>query len=334
LDHNQRRSTLSPITLSTPEVEEIIVDQTGMRIDAWLAKKFPQRSRSYIQELIEKGFVARHGCKVKKRNRVEQGEVISVQWIPRPDSWGIVPEPLSLDLLFEDESILVVNKPPHMVVYPAPGHPNRTLANGLVHYLPQLERLDRSGIVHRLDSGTSGIMVVAKNREVQSFLFQQFSERKVEKEYIAICRGIPHNQTINTPVGRDPHHRKKQKAFFLREGGKEAVSHLRTLASDRGLSALSIRIETGRTHQIRVHCQAINHPIVGDGIYGDNGDRPLLHAYRLRLKHPHGGWKEYFAPLPEDISGYAERIHKGLAHSLSNRYYPYQQRGVLQKKRD
>lgn len=290
------------------ETFRIEQDEEGMRIDRVLAGRYvEERSRTYFQSLIQDGYVKINGRGVKKQTRVFPGDQVEVSLILPPEI-QLLPECIPLDIIFEDDQIIVVNKPAGLVVHPAPGHWSGTLVNALLHHcgtLPNPSTL-RPGIVHRLDKGTSGLIIVAKTEKAMRSLITLFSGREIYKEYFAICIGNPGNGTVNLPIARHPRDRKK---MAIREDGKFAVSHYTTLSTSSGLSSVKIVIETGRTHQIRVHLKAIGHPILGDSEYGDKGmnekyraHRPYLHAKRIRLPHPvDKKIMEFEASLPSDI---------------------------------
>lgn len=284
----------------------------GERLDTWLAANQPSLSRSRWQKLISDGFVLVNG-QVKKCRYVIQGNEQLKITIPPPENTEITPENLPLDILYEDPDLVVINKPPNCVVHPAPGHTTGTLVNALLHHCGDLAVIGgekRPGIVHRLDKDTSGILVVAKNDLSMQELQRQFKSREVHKEYIAIVRGHlkPPAGIIETLVGRSSHDRKKMTARPAR--GRPAVTHYTTLQKLANASLLRIRIETGRTHQIRVHLTHLGHPVLGDRQYGHirqdevavQPSRQMLHAERLVFTHPRSRKAmEFIAPIPNDI---------------------------------
>jgi 23S rRNA pseudouridine1911/1915/1917 synthase len=294
------------------------------RLDQYLASQHRHYSRTQIKKLIEEGFVLVNGEKRKPSFLLAGGERIEMvrraPEIPKAEA-----EEIPLDILYEDDDLLVINKAVGMVVHPAPGHYNGTLVNAILHHLggSPVGATGRSplrpGIVHRLDKGTSGVMVVAKNDVVQRRLAQQFKDRKVEKIYQALVFGGFKQKagTIDRAIGRDTVHRRK---FSSRtKFARSAVTHWETARSYEGVTLLKIRLETGRTHQIRVHLSEAHHPIVGDAAYGAKShlssiknesvrelleglNRPMLHAWRLSFQHPSTGKLLSFeAPLPEDF---------------------------------
>ncbi|MEP7309562.1 MAG: RluA family pseudouridine synthase [Acidobacteriota bacterium] len=287
------------------------------RLDVFLVSLLPEQSRSQIQRLIKEGRVLLEGHAVKANQLVRSGQLVSVA-IPEP----VEPEPkaeaLPLTILYQDHDLIVVDKPAGMVVHPAAGHASGTLVNALLHHVSDLSGIGgekRPGIVHRLDRGTSGLMVVAKHDSAHEELARQFREREVEKEYIALVWGeVNAGRRIDAPIGRDTSNRKKMSARARRS--REAVT--RILRADRVhpmLTLARVAIHTGRTHQIRVHLSAIGHPIVGDPLYGGihrrvPGDakaithleRPFLHAARLVFRHPSEDRRmEFESPLPADL---------------------------------
>lgn len=291
-------------------------EEAGERLDKILAKRFEDHhSRSYFQFLIEEKLVSLNGEPVKKRIKPLEGDEIEINFCLTPQI-DVRPEPIPLDILYEDGDIIVVNKPPFMVVHPAPGHWTKTFVSALLHHL-QREAPEpgdvRPGIVHRLDKETSGVLIAAKNSESQRSLINQFSCRMVKKSYAAICVGNPGCGTVSGLIGRHPVHRKK---MALIESGRASLSHYETLACDGALSFVKITPVTGRTHQIRVHMKHLGCPILGDSVYGSaslnnkfKAKRQLLHAEKLVIQHPESGKVLTFnAPLPHDI----DRIRRKL----------------------
>jgi 23S rRNA pseudouridine1911/1915/1917 synthase len=292
-------------------------DSGSLRLDRFLVSILPDHSRSQIQRFIKDGHVQVGGHAAKANQAVRPGDQISLT-IPEPVDTAPQPEALPLPILYQDRDIIVVDKPAGMVVHPAAGHAGGTLVNALLHHVDDLSGIGgekRPGIVHRLDRGTSGLMVVAKNDAAHTELARQFHDREVEKQYTALVWGDVHGgRRIDAPIGRDPDNRKKMSARARR--ARSAVT--RVVRADRIGAALTLArlaIQTGRTHQIRVHLSAIGHPIVGDGLYGGvhrrvPGDiravlrleRPFLHASRLAFTHPTEGRRmEFESELPEDL---------------------------------
>jgi len=300
------------------ERHSFIHEGSKVRLDAWLVEKLPDLSRARIQSLIRDGHVQVNGSASKPSHAIHNDDRIDVA-VPPPAETRIEPEDIPLDALYEDNDILVINKPAGLVVHPAPGHDSGTLVNALLHHckdpdggtsLGGIGGELRPGIVHRLDKDTSGVLVVAKNDKALSGLQAQFKRHDVTKEYAAIVWGCPAPETgtIDTLVGRNPHNRKKMSAKPQR--GRRAVTHYRVVSKFAETSLLSVRIETGRTHQIRVHLAYAGYPVVGDRQYGRArktrhpvaAGRQMLHAKRLSLRHPCTGMElELEAPLPEDM---------------------------------
>ncbi len=266
-------------------------DESRLRLDKFLTLHFPTYSRSYFQYLIANGFVLVNGEKLKKREIPHPGDEIEICFQLTPEL-SLEPENIPLDILFEDDHLIAVNKPVGMVVHPAPGSPNHTFVNALLYHcktLPDSGDL-RPGIVHRLDKDTSGVLIAAKTHETHQKLVSLFCERKIEKKYLAICLGNPGTLEISAPIKR--HHLRRQE-MTVAPDGKPALSRVKTLASKNDLSLVDIDLMTGRTHQIRVHLKHIGTPILGDAVYGFssanhtyNVQRQLLHAYQLSFIHP------------------------------------------------
>ena len=294
---------------ASPDADLLVVHQenAGLRLDALLAAHYPQASRTYFQSLIAQGAVTVNGIAAKKQARLTLGDRVETFFLATPEI-DLAPEAIPLDLIYEDNHFLVINKPAGMVVHPAPGHWSGTFAHGLLHHCKTLPGDGfRPGIVHRLDRETSGLLIGAKTSAAHAGLVEQFAARQIGKTYIAICTGNPGSGEINQPLGRHPVHRKK--IAVLEEGGREAVTRYRTLRCDGTLSLVELQPKTGRTHQIRVHLQALRAPVLGDALYGNlqlakqRGIlRHLLHAYRLSFRHPITREQlDLRAPLPADM---------------------------------
>lgn len=292
--------------------------QHGGRLDAFLAEQVSEVSRSHWKTLIQAGHVTVNGAACKPNQKLKSGDI--VDWmVPQEASAEPVPEDIPLHILYEDGAVLVLNKPPGRVVHPAAGNETGTLVNALMFHDSVFESLERGGIVHRLDKDTSGVMVVAKSEEAMAELKRQFKARETEKEYLALVWGEPPpSGRIETLIGRHPVHRKKM--AVLKQGGREAVSNYETLERFDEVALVRVRIETGRTHQIRVHMAHMGHPIVGDAVYSrarkhtlpEMPERQMLHAVRLALNHPETGKRLSFeAPLFEDISRLLEQLRGG-----------------------
>ena len=292
-------------------------DGAQARLDIFLVSVLPEQSRSQIQRLIKEGRVLVNGRAAKSNQPVHEGERVTVE-IPAPVDPEPSAEALPLTILYQDRDLIVIDKPAGMVVHPAAGHASGTLVNALLHHVDDLSGIGgekRPGIVHRLDRGTSGLMVVAKHDAAHDELSRQFREREVEKEYIALVWGeVQAGRRIDAPIGRDPANRKKMSARARRS--REAVTRIvRAERVHPMLTLARIAIHTGRTHQIRVHLSAIGHPVVGDPLYGGihrrvpgdaraitHLDRPFLHAARLVFTHPSEDRRmEFESPLPADL---------------------------------
>ena len=298
----------------TDRVEKFVYDgEKADRLDKFLVTCLPEFSRARLQGLIDEGFVTINNVRAKKSGQsIDPGAEIEVR-IPPPVPSGLVGEDIPLDIIFENDDLLIVNKPAGMVVHPAAGHDSGNLVHAVLGYDPDLEGIggeERPGLVHRLDKETSGLIVLAKNERAHRWLQDQFRLRTVEKTYLALVDGMPPTPTgrVEASIGRDPSHRKKM-AIVTAGKGREAVSEYKTLEAFKNHTLLEFHPHTGRTHQIRLHCQFLGCPIVGDSIYGRKNptvdlDRHFLHAYRLKIVLP--GEKEprvFTAALPEELEG-------------------------------
>ncbi len=301
-------------------------EEAGIRIDRYLTSVLAGHSRSQIQRLIKDGKVTVAGRAVPANRVVRGGDAVGIE-IPEPTSAAPEPEDLDLDIVYQDSDLIVVNKPAGMVVHPAAGHAQGTLVNALLHEVDDLSGIGgelRPGIVHRLDRGTSGLMVVAKNDHAHAELARQFHDREVEKEYVALVWGVVQaGRRIDLPIGRDPADRKKMSARARR--ARSAATRITAALQMPGATLIHVAIATGRTHQIRVHLSEIGHPIVGDAVYGGlrrrvpgdlrpvlGLDRPFLHAGRLVFHHPSDGRKmEFEAPLPQRSANRSRRDPAG-----------------------
>jgi 23S rRNA pseudouridine1911/1915/1917 synthase len=283
----------------------------GQRLDQFLRQELPEHSRAFLQKLIEQGHIVVNGGAVKASYKVRVGDKVRVE-IPPPRPLETLPEEIALDILFEDDDLIVVNKPAGLVVHPAAGNYEHTLVNALLHHcrgaLAGIGGVERPGIVHRLDKGTSGCIVVAKTDLAHKGLVAQFKSRDVKKIYRAVCWGTfarPSGR-IETVIGRSERDRKKMSASGSR--GRPAVTDYRVLKQFADFALVELHIHTGRTHQIRVHMAHIGHPVLGDTTYGRARQtnisvaRPLLHAYKLGFTHPRSQeLMEFTAPVPEDM---------------------------------
>ena len=275
----------------------ITAEESGERIDALLARALPSLSRSQVQKLLEQGMVTLNGRELKKNFRCSAGEGYEVL-LPEPAELPLIPQNIPLDVVYEDEDLIVVNKARGLVVHPAPGHPDGTLVNALLYHcgdsLSGIGGQRRPGIVHRIDKDTSGLLIVAKNDFAHQGLSAQLADHSLCREYEALVRGNfkQDSGTIDKPIGRHPIDRKRM--AVTEKNSKPAVTHWQLLASYRGYSHILCRLETGRTHQIRVHMASIGHPLLGDFTYGapspEKGlEGQCLHARRLRFVHPRTG---------------------------------------------
>lgn len=289
-------------------------DDSAPRLDAWLASRLDGLSRSRIQSLLDSGRITSGGAALAPRSRLTPGAEIEVS-LPDPEPAEPVPQSIPLDVLYEDEFVIAVNKPAGMVVHPAPGHSDMTFVNALLHHCGDLRGIGgvmRPGIVHRLDMDTTGVLVAAKDEATLNCLASQFKSHTTEKVYAALVHGIVARESgrIDAPVGRHPTDRRRMVANPMR-GGKDAVSFWKVSRRLRHTTLLEVRIETGRTHQIRVHLANAGMPIVGDQTYGrrqldsllpDCPKRQMLHAARFSFDHPATGRRMTVeAPMPEDF---------------------------------
>lgn len=293
-------------------------DHTPQRLDRFLVPHFPEFSRSRLQGLIKDGFVLVNGKPARKAGQMlEAGDAVTVH-VPPPEPTELKPEAIPLDILFENDDVLVLNKPAGMVVHPAPGHDAGTLVNAILAHVPDLPGIGgeiRPGVVHRLDKDTSGVLIVAKNELALRFLQDQFRNRTAKKMYLALVDGAPPTPTgrVEAPIGRDPAHR-KQMAIRPPGKGREAVSEYETLESFPEHTLLAFYPHTGRTHQIRLHCSFLGCPIVGDRVYGRRKPslplkRHFLHAWKLTITLPGESQPQTFeAPLPADLQNLLERL--------------------------
>ena len=300
-----------------PDVRQFIVDgaDAGRRLDVFLAHA-SGLSRARVQDLIERGAVLVGGHPQKPRHALRIGERVTVA-VPDPEPLALTPEPIPLDILYEDEDLLVLNKPAGLVVHPGAGRTTGTLVHALLAHcrdLPGIGGVERPGIVHRLDRETSGVMVVAKSETAHGSLSAQFKDRVVRKRYLALVHGTVGHETgrIEAAIGRREHDRKRMGVRI--RGGREARTAYRVLRRLADMTLVEASLETGRTHQIRVHLAHIGHPVIGDAVYGGRrgrhpatpggppAGRQMLHAWRLGFRHPRtDAWLEFTAPIPEDL---------------------------------
>ena len=306
---------------------EVPEEAAGERIDAHIAARLPELSRSRVAQLMGGGHVRLNGVVPRKSERVAEGDVIEVD-VPPPEPSGVVAEDIPLDIVYEDRDLLVVNKPAGLVVHPAPGHPRGTLVNALLHHVGDLSGIGgvkRPGIVHRLDKDTSGLIIVAKHDRAHRRLSGALKRRLIHRSYLTASWGHLESdeQTVDAPIARS---RRERKKMTVAEGGRRAVTHFRRLERWIAADLLVAQLETGRTHQIRVHLAHIGHPVIGDEVYGGGGARGIsgqgrgwarelearvprqfLHAARLVFDHPRTRERiELEAPLPPDLAPAAE----------------------------
>lgn len=303
--------------MDTEHVFRILPEEAGIRADRYLAEHLPGYSRSYLQSLMEKQRLTIDGKPAKAGRKLRAGETLGIS-VPEPEELEVLPEEIPLSILYEDDALLVVDKPKGMAVHPAPGHPDGTLVNALLAHcrgsLSGINGVLRPGIVHRIDKDTTGALIVCKTDEAHRSIAAQLEVHSITRRYLGIVTGVPEETegTVTGNIGRDPKDRKKM--AVVREGGKPAVTHYRVLELFRGFALCEFELETGRTHQIRVHMASRRHPLLGDAVYGGANSRyPLegqtLHAMVIGFVHPvTGAYMEFRAPLPD----YFEQLLKKL----------------------
>ena len=301
------------------------VKQDGDRLDRYLSEELPNLSRSRIQQLIEQGHVQLNGkVSTTKKTTVKAGDRISLE-IPEAQPLELEPEDIPLDILYEDDQMLILNKPAGLVVHPAPGHQDGTLVNAILAHCPNLPGIggvQRPGIVHRLDKDTTGAIAIAKTELAHQHLQAQLKAKTARREYLGVVFGSPKTEsgTIDLPIGRHPIDRKKMAVVPVEQGGRPAVTHWKVKERLGNYTLIHFQLETGRTHQIRVHSAHIGHPIVGDPVYssgrsvGVNLPGQALHAWRLRVQHPVSGeWIEVTAPPPQTFTTLLEVLRRRFA---------------------
>ena len=304
----------------TAEQLEFVCDEAsaGSRLDLFLADKIEQ-TRSQVKRLIDEGSIVVNGDRVKAGYRLKLTDHILVT-IPEPISLELEPENLEIDVVYQDQDLAIINKPAGLVVHPGAGNLRHTLVNALLYHVTDLSGIGgklRPGIVHRLDKDTSGLMVVAKNDFAHRHLAAQIKACSVKRHYLALVHGVVKEKQgqIAAPIGRHPVERKK---MAVREDGRPAVTDFEVLEQlHPKYSLVECRLQTGRTHQIRVHLASINHPIVGDPVYGRKqgnlgAERQMLHAYYLGLSHPRSGWIDFRSELPADFAAVLEKARRSV----------------------
>jgi 23S rRNA pseudouridine1911/1915/1917 synthase len=303
----------SVVTAKASEVRELVVPPEfhGQRLDRMLVAGVPEFSRSYLQQLLEDGAVSRGGlAQLKSALKVKAGELWHIELRATPQSQAFKPESMALNVVYEDADLRVIDKPAGLVVHPAPGNWSGTLMNGLLGLDPALMELPRAGIVHRLDKDTSGLMVVARTRAAMDALVQKMAAREIKRQYVAMSDQVwtgNTQKTVDLPIGRDPANRLRMAVVDLaKNSGKTAKTHFRVMSQSEHGSLVRCILETGRTHQIRVHMAALKLPLLGDPLYGGSANtlmpRQALHADLLSFDHPVSGQALAFqSPLPEDI---------------------------------
>ena len=282
-------------------------EETGERIDSFLSGK-TEFTRTRIQQLIKDKNITVNGKPTKSSYKIEENDEIAIE-VPEVETTEIKPENIKIDIVYEDSDIAVINKQAGLVVHPAHGHFSGTLVNALLYHIKDLSGINgeiRPGIVHRLDKDTSGLIVIAKNDKVHAVLTEMFQEKKIRKTYLAILKGKLNKSEgkIVTQIGRDKNDRKKMTVIDDAAKGKNAITNYRVISQNNLFTLVKVNIETGRTHQIRVHMRHLGYPILGDSVYGrkDNEKRQMLHAYKLEFLHPVTGHQmEFTGEIPEDF---------------------------------
>lgn len=303
--------------MSEQEVLIIAADEAGGRLDSFLSENIESLSRNRVQNLCESGNILINGRPAKKNHRLAAGEEVTIN-MPEPEMGEITPQDIPLDIIYEDTDVLLINKPKGMVVHPAPGHPDGTVVNAVMfHCGDELSGIGgeiRPGIVHRIDKDTSGLLIIAKNDKAHSHLSAQLKDKTLSRIYEGIVLGkIKEDEgRIDAPIGRSPRDRKKMAIVY--EGGREAATRYTVLARYNGYTRVRCKLETGRTHQIRVHMASIGHPLAGDEVYGRGKEKTkltgqCLHAGELTFIHPSTGKAMTFtSPVPKEFSDFEERL--------------------------
>ncbi|MED9948055.1 MAG: RluA family pseudouridine synthase [Peptacetobacter hiranonis] len=302
------------------DIREFLVeeDEDGDRLDVYLADQFVDMSRSYIQKIIKDKKVTVNGKVEKAKYLVKEEDKIVIE-IPKPKVLEVVPQDIPIEIVYEDDDIIIVNKPQGMVVHPAPGNYEGTLVNAILYHckgnLSSINGVIRPGIVHRIDKDTSGILMIAKNNNAHNCLAEQLKDHSITREYEFICHGVfkEDNVTVDRPIGRNPKDRLK---MAIVPNGKRAVTHFEVIERFNGYTHVRARLETGRTHQIRVHAMSINHPLVGDPVYGPKNSKiklngQALHAKKLGFIHPTTKeYVEFDSELPDYFQKLLEKLRK------------------------
>jgi len=300
--------------METARSIRLVVDKASLRLDRYISQTCAELTRSYIQKLIEEGRVTINSKAVKPSQKPKVGDVIIINVPPPSPSPALIPQEIPLSIIYEDNDLMVVDKPSDMTVYPAPGHPSCTLMNAILAHCPGISAIDssvRPGIVHRLDKDTSGLMVVAKNKVAQLNLAAQLKRRTMLKKYSVLVKGRPSPEegVIEAPIGRHPKDRKRMAVVHQ---GREALTSYRVVRHFKGYSLLEVTPHTGRTHQIRVHFSTIGCPVAGDPVYGVRSPylkRQFLHAFLLGFKLPSTReYAEFRSDLPADLEQALERL--------------------------
>ena len=299
--------------MAPPATSEYRVDTGQVRLDQFLARKHSSMTRAQLQRLISDGHVRLNGSPARPSQKVKVGDLVSLV-IPPPRPVALVPQALPLNLVYQDSDIVVLDKPAGIPVHPGPGHPDKTIVNGLLALCPDIQGIGgdiRPGIVHRLDKDTSGLMMVAKTHAAHQSLSQQIKSREVTKGYLALAVGQiePRTGLIDLPIARDPRNRKRMAVVV---GGREARTRYQVVKDPPGHSLVELLLETGRTHQIRVHLAYLGNPLLGDELYGRSHEllpRQFLHAHHLGFRHPASGdAMEFHSALPPDLEGALELL--------------------------
>ena len=302
------------------EIREFLVeeDEEGDRLDVYLSDQFVDMSRSYIQKIIKDKKVTVNGKVEKAKYLVKEEDKVVIE-IPKPKILEVVPQDIPIEIVYEDDDIIIVNKPQGMVVHPAPGNYEGTLVNAILYHckgnLSSINGVIRPGIVHRIDKDTSGILMIAKNNNAHNCLAEQLKDHSITREYEFICHGVfkEDNITVDRPIGRNPKDRLK---MAIVPNGKRAVTHFEVIERFNGYTHVRARLETGRTHQIRVHAMSINHPLVGDPVYGPKNSKiklngQALHAKKLGFIHPTTKeYVEFDSELPDYFQKLLEKLRK------------------------